>query len=198
MQNTVIMLGHRAPVGMRWGKSSCSTTDGSSSSWMRSRQMHVAQSILKAASRPSADTPRSKQKGSLRLFLDSADIGMWEKYQNGSLYGFTTNPLILSKDKVPCTLTSLKKLVETARRLQVQELQVQAWGGSAAALQATAQHVLDLDPPLITIKLPCTPDGLTAASSLMAMDDSISITITGATSGWRAVLNNSVLFRKLL
>jgi hypothetical protein len=29
------------------------------------------------------------------------------------LPGFTTNPLILSKDKVPCTLASFRTLVET-------------------------------------------------------------------------------------
>jgi hypothetical protein len=32
---------------------------------------------------------------------------------------------------------------------------------------------------LLQIKLPCTPDGLAAASALMARDESISITITG-------------------
>jgi hypothetical protein len=40
-----------------------------------------------AALRPATYAQRSKQKGSLRLFLDSADISLWEKYQNGSLYG---------------------------------------------------------------------------------------------------------------
>jgi hypothetical protein len=35
---------------------------------------------------------------------------------------------------------------------------------------------------LLQIKLPCTPDGLAAASALMVRDESISITITGGLS----------------
>lgn len=127
------------------------------------------------------------------------------------LPGFTTNPLILSKDQVPCTLASFRTLVEKvryqihnismhtiscceqraitdlikqppipayhicchcystmmltpplllplllpntpqARQMQAQELQIQAWGGSAAAMEAAALRVLDLDPGLITV-----------------------------------------------
>jgi hypothetical protein len=38
-----------------------------------------------------------------------------------------------------------------ARRLGAQELQCQAWGGSAAALEASALELLELDPDFITV-----------------------------------------------
>ena len=38
---------------------------------------------------------------SLRLFLDSADVGAWERWaEAGIFYGFTTNPSILRRDGV--------------------------------------------------------------------------------------------------
>lgn len=39
------------------------------------------------ALRPAKYAERLNQKGTLRLFLDSANIQLWEKYQNGCLYG---------------------------------------------------------------------------------------------------------------
>lgn len=194
-----MLLGQRAPACRRSSSTSSSTSAGSSVSvnGMRTRHMQVASTALKgsspaAALRPAAYAQRQQQKGSLRLFLDSADVRLWEQYQNGSLYGFTTNPLILSKDQVPCTLASFRTLVEKARQLQAQELQIQAWGGSAAAMEAAALRVLDLDPGLITIKLPCTPDGLAAASALMARDGSIAITITGVYAPHQVLLAQAV------
>lgn len=102
----------------------------------------------------------------------------WEKHRP-LLYGATTNPLILQRDGVPCTLESVARLAQAARRLQLHELQVQAWGESAAALEATACRVLDVNPALLTIKLPCTAHGLSAASALAARDPGVRITITG-------------------
>lgn len=39
-----------------------------------------------------------------------------------------------------------------ARRLGAQELQCQAWGGTAAALEASALELLELDPDFITVR----------------------------------------------
>ncbi len=57
---------------------------------------------------------RLAQQGTQRLFLDSADIRQWEKWApTGTLHGFTTNPLILDRDGVPCTLGACKQLLHT-------------------------------------------------------------------------------------
>lgn len=57
---------------------------------------------------------RVAQQGTQRLFLDSADVKQWHKWApTGTLYGFTTNPLILDRDGVPCTLDACKQLLTT-------------------------------------------------------------------------------------
>lgn len=72
----------------------------------RRRQRHAVVTAAAAAS------DRPSQRGSQRLFLDSADIKQWERWApTGTLYGFTTNPLILDRDGVPCTLDSCKQLL---------------------------------------------------------------------------------------
>lgn len=40
-----------------------------------------------------------------------------------------------------------------ARRLGAQELQCQAWGGSADALEASALSLLELDPEFLTVRV---------------------------------------------
>lgn len=136
---------------------------------------------------------RSKQHGSQRLFLDSADTREWEKWApTGTLYGFTTNPLILDRDRVPCTIESCKQLALTARKLGVQELQCQAWGGSADALEVSALSLLELDPFFITVKLPCTTAGLTAAAAVLKTDPLASITITGVYKIRQALMAQAV------
>jgi hypothetical protein len=139
-----------------------------------------------------AAAARQAQRGTQRLFLDSADLQQWRKWApTGTLYGFTTNPLILDRDGVPCTIAAVKQLLAAvrsvapassssrdcapnrhaqpalqdwtthtphllalllqARGLGVSELQCQAWGGSADALEASAFSLLELDPDFITV-----------------------------------------------
>eukprot|EP00877_Chromochloris_zofingiensis_P007858 jgi/Chrzof1/3325/Cz12g20290.t1 len=122
---------------------------------------------------------RSKQRGQLRLFLDSADVNAWETWaQTGALYGFTTNPAILKQDKVPNTLEAIAQLAQKAHELHAKELQVQAWGADADSLLNTAMKIREIDPDLITVKIPCTCEGLQAASRLMALDSDACITMT--------------------
>lgn len=52
----------------------------------------------------------------LRLFLDSADVQQWRRFApTGALWGVTTNPAILEKDKVPCTLQAAAELAKEVR-----------------------------------------------------------------------------------
>jgi len=114
---------------------------------------------------PPPDAPRP-----LRLFLDSASVDDWRRwFPLGCLHGFTTNPLILQRDGVPCTFEALSALVAEANRLGARELQLQAWGSAddPAALLACARRLAALDPALVTVKLPCTPAGLEAARALL-------------------------------
>jgi transaldolase len=123
-----------------------------------------------AATRPQQQRQPPPASRPLRLFLDSANVDDWRRwFPTGCLYGFTTNPLILQRDGVPCTLEALAGLVSEARRLGARELQLQAWGSAddPAVLLACARRLAALDPALVTVKLPCTPAGLEAARALL-------------------------------
>ncbi|KAI8471475.1 MAG: hypothetical protein J3K34DRAFT_233337 [Monoraphidium minutum] len=130
----------------------------------------------------------------LRLFLDSADVALWRRYApTGTLWGVTTNPAILERDAVPCTLESAARLCDEAAALGFRELQLQAWGGPAPALAAAAAELQDLRPRhcpgvTLTIKLPCTPDGLAAAKALRAARPGCSVTITGVYAAHQCLL----------
>ena len=55
-----------------------------------------------------------------RLFLDSASVDAWrELLPTGLFYGVTTNPTILRRDGVPCTVPDVAKLARTALGLSL-------------------------------------------------------------------------------
>jgi hypothetical protein len=60
--------------------------------------------------------------------------------------------------------------VVQARGLGVQELQCQAWGGSADALEASALALLELDPDFITVSIcACRMSAAAAAAATTAI-----------------------------
>ncbi|GBF96092.1 transaldolase [Raphidocelis subcapitata] len=129
----------------------------------------------------------------LRLFLDSADVRLWRAYApTGTLWGVTTNPAILERDGVPCSLRGAAGLVQEARTLGLGEFQFQAWGASASDLLASALAILDLGSPAddlrLTVKLPCTAAGLEAAARLRAERPGASVTVTGVYAAHQCLL----------
>lgn len=114
---------------------------------------------------------------SLRLFLDSADIKQWQTWlSTGLFYGVTTNPLLLERSKVPCTLEQLKQLTIEALTLGVQEIQLQTWGTTVDELVSHGRMLAAIDPKVV-VKVPITQVGTTAASQLIAAG--IPTTLTG-------------------
>ena len=60
---------------------------------------------------------------SLRLFLDSADGAQWREWlPGGLLFGVTTNPTLLQRAGVACSLPALRALTEQALSLGAQEI----------------------------------------------------------------------------
>lgn len=116
--------------------------------------------------------------GSLRLYLDCADVKVWEKWaETGLFYGFTTNPTILKRDNVPCTMPSMRQLSRHAfTDLGAQELQLQAWGTVEAELYSCALDLYELDERVV-VKIPATLEGLKATRRLV--DDDVPVTLTG-------------------
>jgi transaldolase len=108
--------------------------------------------------------------GRSRLFLDTADEREWEKHlPTGMFFGVTTNPVLLERANVGCTLSSITALARSALEVHhCQEFMLQAWGGERDALVHTGAAIaaLDLGKDRIVVKLPLTPAGVAAARIL--------------------------------
>ena len=124
---------------------------------------------LRAALVLATTTAIAPNAGRGRLFLDSASVDAWrELLPTGFFYGVTTNPTILKRDKVPCTVPDVAKLARTALGAGCQEVMVQAWGGSVDAYEKCSLDLLDAVGAAdhLVIKLPLTRDGVVAAHRL--------------------------------
>jgi transaldolase len=123
--------------------------------------------------------PQSRDAGlPMHLYLDSADLTFLEEaLQNPVVYGVTTNPSILRRDKV--TRSSLPKFVETTFSLGAKVVQVQVWQQDATGMIADALESLNYgEAGAIVPKIPATREGLKAAAKLAG--DGIPVTLTAA------------------
>ena len=113
---------------------------------------------------------------SLRLYLDTADTAAWETWLPvGIFYGVTSNPLLLERAQVPCTLDSLTQLAAKAFDLGAQEVQLQTWGDTKRALIATGHALANIDQRVV-VKVPITQLGTESAAALIT--DNIRVTMT--------------------
>ena len=113
----------------------------------------------------------------IRLFLDTADTTQWQNWlPTGLFYGVTTNPLLLEKAQVTCSVEQLKEIARQAFNLGAKEVQLQTWGTSVDALVKTGKLLAAIDDRVV-VKVPITQVGTEAASRLIAQG--IRITLTG-------------------
>lgn len=113
----------------------------------------------------------------LRLLIDSADVQEWsDLWPLGLFHGITTNPTLLRRAGVPCTLDTIVRLMDQALDLGCQEVHLQAWGGTAEAFFACAEALYARAPEAIVIKLPFTEAGLRAAAPLSARGVRLTLT----------------------
>ncbi len=113
----------------------------------------------------------------IRLFLDSADTQQWQHWlPTGLFYGVTTNPLLLERSQVTCSVSQLKALASQAFALKASEVQLQTWGTTVDSLVETGKLLAAIDQRVV-VKVPITKIGTEAASSLIA--EGIRVTLTG-------------------
>ncbi|MBI2257087.1 MAG: transaldolase [Proteobacteria bacterium] len=111
-----------------------------------------------------------------RLFIDSANPADWDLgLARGWLHGVTTNPLIISRAGKKVDLATAQDLVANARKRNLNELQLQVTGHSAAELHASGAALRDLWDK-VTIKIPATAAGFEAAAPLCRQGYSVTIT----------------------
>jgi transaldolase len=112
-----------------------------------------------------------------RLFLDSASVAEWRALLPlGIFHGVTTNPTLLVRAGIDCTLRNLGALTEEAQALGCRELHLQAWGESRVALTSCGRQLAALAPATVVVKLAATVPGFEAACALHA--EGVRITIT--------------------
>lgn len=117
----------------------------------------------------------------MRLFVDSSDAGAWAKYRRaGWAYGATTNPLILQREGRHCTSDTYRDLVRGAKNAGLEELQIQVTGEMADEITGSGHLIAGLWENIV-VKVPLTPNGLIAATTLKKQGVRITMTAAYAT-----------------
>jgi transaldolase len=112
----------------------------------------------------------------LRFYLDTADTDQWRTWlRTGLFYGVTTNPLLLERAQVACTVTSLQHLARTALDLGAREVQLQTWGATVEALVHTGKLLAAIAPEVV-VKVPITEMGVEAAGQLLVSGHRVTLT----------------------
>jgi transaldolase len=122
----------------------------------------------------------------LRLMLDSADLKQWEEWlPTGLFYGVTTNPLLLEQAQVSCQIEAVQTLASVAFGLGVQEVQLQAWGGTLDTYLQSVEALASLDPRVV-VKIPITKIGVTAATQMIRQG--VRVTLTGVDAVFQVLI----------
>ena len=105
----------------------------------------------------------------LRLFLDTADTSVWDRWlPTGIFHGVTTNPLLLERAGQRCTLDNLASLADRAASLGAREIHLQTWGEDSNGMVERGRRLAALATArlAVAVKVPGTGDGFRAAREL--------------------------------
>lgn len=126
----------------------------------------------------------------MHLFLDTADLAHWQHWLPlGVFNGITTNPTLLARSQVPCTIESLKTLAQQGFDLGAQEIHLQAWGREPEVLYRHGKALAQIDDRVV-VKVPITQAGCKAAAQLVSAD--IRVTMTGVYARHQVLLATSL------
>lgn len=126
----------------------------------------------------------------MRLYLDSADQTQWQAWLPVGLFaGVTTNPTLLERARMICSIEQLQTLAHRSFDLGVKELHLQAWGGDIERLVRTGTALAAIDERVV-VKLPITHNGTSAAAQLIARG--IRVTLTGVYTRHQALVAAAV------
>jgi transaldolase len=111
----------------------------------------------------------------MKIFLDTADVSMiTPAYETGLIDGVTTNPTLILK--------SGKSLGDVAKELttlfpNLESISTEVVADTAEEMIAQAEEFIPLSPKTITIKVPCTVEGLKACKYLSAEGCKVNVTL---------------------
>ena len=112
----------------------------------------------------------------MKIFLDTSDVEEIKKrYYTGLIDGITTNPtLMLKEGRDPVeVITEINHIFRDDDRASIS---AEVSGDTADELLAMAEKYIPIG-PAITIKVPCTVDGLLACKILSEQDIKVNVTL---------------------
>ena len=111
----------------------------------------------------------------MKIFLDTADVSMiGPAYETGLIDGVTTNPTLILKSGR--TLSDVAKELTTAFP-NLESISTEVVADTAEEMIAQAEEFIPLSPKTITIKVPCTVEGLKACKYLSAEGCKVNVTL---------------------
>ena len=115
----------------------------------------------------------------LKLFLDSAELRVWQKWNKlGIFHGITTNPTLLNKAGWASNQETLEKITNQVDFLGYKSIHLQAWGKTTKEIIECAEKIFSIETKItkIFIKIPITKSGTEAAMHLIKEDIPITFT----------------------
>ncbi len=118
----------------------------------------------------------------LRLYLDTTDVSVWQRLlPTGLFYGVTTNPKLLTEAGIPCTVQNLADLAAAAFDLKAQEIHLQVWGEDTKSMLCVGRELAAID-PRVSVKMPITRPGILCAKELIEAGNRVTLTAVHAAS----------------
>ena len=111
----------------------------------------------------------------MKIFLDTADVSMISPaYETGLIDGVTTNPTLILKSGR--TLSDVAKELTTAFP-NLESISTEVVADTAEEMIAQAEEFIPLAPKVITVKVPCTVEGLKACYALTVARRKVNVTL---------------------
>ena len=109
----------------------------------------------------------------MKLFLDTADVNTIKKYwSTGLIDGLTTNPTLMMKaGQLP------DKVYHDLKVLGIKDISMEVVADNRKDMLAEARRLLGLFGEVVTIKVPCTVEGLLACRELANQNVRVNVTL---------------------
>ena len=109
----------------------------------------------------------------MKLFLDTADVStIKEAYSTGLIDGLTTNPTLMMKSgDIP------DKVYYELKHLGIRDISMEVVADTSQDMLDEARRLIGLFGDCVTIKVPCTPEGLKACKELARQNVRVNVTL---------------------
>ena len=109
----------------------------------------------------------------MKLFLDTADVATIEEaYSTGLIDGLTTNPTLMMKSgEIP------DKVYYELKHLGIKDISMEVVADTSQAMLEEASRLIGLFGECVTIKVPCTPEGLKACREMANQNIRVNVTL---------------------